>query len=695
MKAAPLKKVLLMFCLMGVACLTVYAQDTAKPAKQKKFKVKKSIKLADRKMKAGNIYGASDLYEEVLEHKPDQLKIAWQLAQTYQASRDYVKAEKWYKHVADQKADEYPLAQYYYALMIKMNGRHAEAKTEFTSFIKNYKGFDTQIKKWAKTEADGCDLALKLATKPEKINLTHLGDSVNHAYSDISPVMWNDSTLLYAALPQDTILVIYPDSTTKPDHHIKFYSSQKSGIQYTEATLFSKFDKAGSHVANGAFSPDKQRFYFTICDDVSFTKVLCKIYVSTYEGGTWSEPVVLDGSVNTNDYTTTQPSVGTYKDNSEVLYFASDRPGGKGGVDIWYSIISKKGQYQAAANAGKINTDRDEATPYYDNQTGALYFSSNGLTGIGGYDVFKTTGKTNKWTDAENIGYPVNSCVDDMYFRFNKDKNSGYVVSNRVGVITLKSATCCDDIFAFDYFTPLNIAVQGYVYDEANPQTPLNGAKITLSLRKSATLDEDVLVNESSITNNQAYLFDVNTNTTYKLTGAMPGYLNSPVDFSTNGISVSDTLTVNIYLKKLEKNKAYALKNIYYDYNSAQLRDESLPTLDSLYTILIENPEINIELGSHTDSRGTDVYNANLSQKRAESVVKYLVGKGIPLIRLTAKGYGESQPVGDCSGIADCPTEGEGDCPCHQANRRSEFKIVDITNAPVDERGKVENNQRR
>lgn len=660
------------------------ATDTAKTAKPQKFKLRKTVKMGNRKLKLGDVYGATELYEKVLENKPEQTKVAWQMAESYYMARDYEKAQTWYKYVLDKDAEHYPTARYWYALMLKMNGDYYEAKNQFNAFIKEYKGDEATYKKWAKVDAEGCDLALDKGAKPEKINLTHLDKRVNSAYTDIAPIMWNDSTLLYASLRSDSIVVVADaKNDTAPDmHHIKFYVAQKTDTGYKQSTRFDKFDEVGKHVANGAFSPDHKRFYFTVCGDVNFGKAHCEIYVSELQEGQWQPARALGDDINSPLYTSTEPAVGTYKDNIDVLYFVSDRPGGKGGTDIWYSFINAKGKYSAPKDAGKINTDRDDATPYYDNSTGTLYYSSQGYPGFGGYDVFKTLGKANKWTNPENMGAPINSSTDDMYFRYLKGQKGGFVVSNRPGIISLKSKTCCDDIFAFDHYTTIDIAVKGLVYDEALPEYPLNGVKVSLALRNYGGLDEDIMVNEATTADNQHFLFDVNANSAYKLIASKETYLTGSVEFNTNGITKSDTLEYKIYLKRIVKNKAYSLKNIYYDYNKADIRDESKPTLDSLYQILVENPNITIELGSHTDSRGSDTYNQTLSQKRAESCVAYLIAKGIDQTRIVAKGYGESQPLEDCSKYPDCPAEGEGDCPCHQKNRRTEFKIIGET-APV------------
>jgi outer membrane protein OmpA-like peptidoglycan-associated protein len=298
--------------------------------------------------------------------------------------------------------------------------------------------------------------------------------------------------------------------------------------------------------------------------------------------------------------------------------------------------------------------------------------------------VFKATGKLSKWSDPVNIGSPINGSTDDMYFSYSRKMNGGFVVSNRVGVISIKSPTCCDDIFAYEYLKTIDIAVKGLVYDEALPKYPLNGAKVALALTKYAGLDEDILVNEAAITNNEKYFFDLQPNTNYKLIVYKDTYLNEIKEFDTKDITRSDTLSFDFYLKRIIKNKPYTLRNIYYDYNSAELNDASKASLDSLYKLLTENPGISVELSSHTDSRGSQEYNLNLSQLRANNCVAYLVSKGITADRVTGKGYGEDDPLEDCTALADCsPEAGGADCPCYSKNRRTEFKVTGEKNIDI------------
>lgn len=673
--------VILLLCLSTAWMLHAQPEPTEKPVK---FKFRKVLKQGNNQLKDGNIYAAAETYEEILKNRAGEMKVMWNLATVYEAARDYKNAKKWYQQVYEKDPEAYPMAQFKYAQMLKMTGEYIDAKDLFLKFSKGFKGEDyVTRRRWAKDEAEGCDLAIASIEDPAQVNMTHLNEKVNHPYSDISPVMWDENTMIYATLATDTVPVYEGGETIT--HLIKMYSSQWDGSDFAEATTFPQFDIEGMHVANGAFSTDKKRFYFTACKEESVNKIICAIYMSTQgEDDSWGQPEDLGPEINTSDYTTTQPAIGPYKNDREILYFASNRPGGRGGMDIWYSIISSSGKHASPRNCGgKLNTDRDEATPFYDNKSGNMYFSSTGHPGMGGYDVFSSTGQASRWTEPENVGYPLNSETDDMYFRLSSGTNGGFVVSNRPGVFALKSETCCDDIFRFETYKTLLIAVDGLVFDEAAPSVPLTGSKVSLHLSNYKGLG-DILVSEVTL-GQEPFFFELNADADYKLTANMDGYLTSSVSFDTKGITESDTLHQDLVLKKLEKNKTYSLRNIYYDYDKATLRDESKPTLDSLYQILMENPGIVIELGAHTDARGSEAYNQSLSQKRAESVVKYLIGKGIDAKRLQAKGYGESQPLEDCKDVEGCSMEsGIEDCPCHQKNRRTEFKITGEIDIEVD-----------
>lgn len=480
----------------------------------------------------------------------------------------------------------------------------------------------------------------------------------------------------FSSVKLDTVLKIEGSNDKVEAKYFKMLEAQKTSTGYTKAQPLTSLVYNGEHVTNGNFSPDGSKFYFTLCEENADKISRCDIYVAEVQGVNLLNAKKLPDVVNNPGSTNSQPTLGKSSDGNDVLYFVSNRENGKGGLDIWYSTMDKTGTYKQAKNAGsKINSDRDEYSPFFDAQSKQLFFSTNGRIGLGGFDVYSANGELQKWEDPQNLGKPINSSVDDMYYRVNKTGDYGFVVSNRPGTMSVRSQTCCDDIFEVKYDKVINIAVMGHVYDADDPKkTPLANSLVTLSI-KGAT--EYGNIGTDSTEKTSPYFFRLNPGEEYKVVGLRSGYLTGNATFNSKNINTSDTIIVDIPVKKITIGKEYRLNNVYYDFDKWDLRPESKKTLDTLYEIMIDNPTIIVELGSHTDSRGTDEYNLSLSQKRAESCVNYLIKeKGIPAERIKPKGYGETKHLDDCSKYAECPNTASGDCPCHQLNRRTEFKII-------------------
>jgi len=634
-----------------------------------KLNAKQSLKMADYLYSIGSYFNAISYYERVYEKQSNNAYAVNQIAQSQMLLRDYKEAEKWFKVLQDLGTDQYPEAGYYYALCLKYNAKYAEAKTAFDKFQKVYKGTNASVlKKKAKMQSEGCDLAISMISHPDTVKVEHIGANINAPYTEFGPVPNGNDELIYSSLKSDTIIII--DNVRKNTQFAQFYSAPKE----TDSTLGQSslykgmpINDKDAHCGNGSFSLDHKRFYFTKCKMDNTMKMHCDIYVTEIQkNGKWSNPVKLPSEIN-SDSTQTHPCVGKSKEG-EVLYWSSNRGQGTGGMDIWYSV--KNGDvWSPAMNLGKkVNTTGDDITPYYDSKSYTLYFSSNGWPGMGGFDIFKSKGSLKKWEPVKNMGYPINSSVDDMYYVLSDKKYIGYLVSNRPGTISVKSETCCDDIWLVQYPRIIYNAVRGFVFDKKTGKK-IDSAKVIMVSGGDTKWGDDQFSKIDTM-----YFWDTKPTMSYELKATRNGYYPNSSPFSVVKTWENDTMRVDIYLDPVPPPVPIVIKNIFYNFNEATLRPESKVGLDSLYKILTDNPLIKIQVRSHTDSVGSNDYNNTLSQQRAQSVVDYLVKeKGVDPTRLEAKGMGETEPIAPNSN-----PDGTDNPKGRQANRRTDFKIIGI-----------------
>lgn len=651
------------FC--GVA---VMAQVSAK---DESLSWKGKLKKADELMEQGSYYNAIDYYKAVIEEKPEEGEVSMKLANTLYAARNYGEAQEYYKKAFDADNDKFRLAQFYYGLTLKMAGQYEEAKQQFEEFRIKFdeKGRETiQLKRLAKDEAEGCDLAVQMLNDTLQVDVTHLSTNVNDSYTEFSPrIVKEDSLLIYGSLKVDSVPVLEKRNAKMPI--AKLYQSLWDGQQWAKGVeMPGPFNDDKLHTGNGSYSQDGKRFYFTRCSDDRGHDVKCDIYMSERdEDGEWSKPKKVP--VNDPDATSTQPIVLPYSRGDEMLLFVSDREDGVGGLDLWYSVIdSRTGELREPRNLGrKINTSGDELSPFYDYTEEILYFASNGLPNMGGYDIFKSKGSGRRWANPINMGVPINSSYDDFYYFQYDEGERGFVVSNRDGAISPKWPHCCDDIFAFEYIYPPVFTIIGTVYEKGDPnKTPIDSANVQLFLA-----DTDGLIDSSVTADQTGYEFFRGTEfKNYRLEARKPGYTYGLNTTSTIGLTETDTVFVDIPIVPIKNVGTIVLRNVYFDLDKAFIREDAKPSLDSVYNILVKNPNIQIELSSHTDSRASKEYNKDLSQRRADSSKAYLVQKGIDPERIVAVGYGEEKLLNDCTDGVPC-TDIE-----HQVNRRTEFRII-------------------
>jgi outer membrane protein OmpA-like peptidoglycan-associated protein len=633
----------------------------------------KCKKLGDALFEIGSIYNGLKYYEAALAKNPSATYLNQLLADGNFALRDYRNASKYYKALVDldttHKQSLYSM--YQLALTYKYLGNYEKAKLAFEEFNAASKGIEEvkDLRTSAAREEQGCDLGITLRDDKtfHEIKASHLDKSINQPFTDYAPLMKDDNTLYFSSWISDS--VILRGKREKYSVFSRIYSSKRTGT--TNNTVWSKAEPVAGdvntlnyHIGNSTFTANGKTMYYTQCEQDDRQNMRCDIYKSILGDSGWVAGIVLDGNINQSGATTTEPYLGKNERGEDVLYFVSDRNKSRG-LDLFAAKLNADGSFEKARELTGINTSGNELTPFYDLQTNTLYFSSDGYVTIGGYDVFKTKNNNGQWSAPEHMGIPINSSVDDMYFTWNAKEEYGFVVSNRPGGFGLKSETCCDDIYQV-FRKKIYLAVKGTLLNGDTAGQLITNQPIALLDAETGT---PVKVYQSV---NGSYFFDLLPDKQYKLSAIKEGYFAAVQPFSTVGRENSDTLTFALSLKKMEKNKAYTLNNIYYEFDKADLTPASKLVLDTLYDILKENPQIVIELSSHTDSKGSDKYNLDLSQKRAESCVNYLINdKGVAKERVTAKGYGETQPV-----APNNKPDGSDDEEGRAKNRRTEFKII-------------------
>ncbi len=653
----------LLFCLVNI--WAAQAQQNLD-----KLNWKQNLELANDLFERNSFYNAIGFYEKVIKDKPDNLEARYNLAESYRQVRHYGKAENLYRFFTPEDSKTYPLAVFHYASMLKANGKHMEALEAYRIFVQNPNGAPQEYISWAQVQIKGCELYSN-STNNADITVKHGGGNINGSYPNFGAVHAPDGSVVFSSIASDTAIVI-ADGATMPNTLCNLYRAKTTNTSFGVAEPLHSLNSA-QHTANGSFSPDGNLFFFTHCVTNDKLENICDIYVSKVVGNNFESPVKLPESVNRTGTSNTQPTAGLHDGTSSALYFASNRDGGKGGFDIWVvDYIAETMTFGNASPISEINTPWDEVSPFYHTNSNTFYFSTNGHPGVGGLDVYSTKEVDGKWEAITHLDKPINTSADDWYFNLDKAGLQGFVSSNREGSISLLASTTSEDIFTVSIKKTVNYYGYAYQLGDTN-EIPLKDVTITL-YEKNATTGKFEEVTDFKPTFDAKGQFNIplKAGKDYKMIASKAKYLNDIKQVSKQEIDlVADGKKfITFNLDKIEKDKVYKLDNIYYDYNSANLRDSSKLVLDGLLELLTNNPSIVIELSSHTDSRGGAEYNKTLSQQRAESCTKYLIEKGIDAKRLVAVGYGEDKLLNDCGDKSKCTEEQ------HQVNRRTEFKVI-------------------
>lgn len=576
---------------------------------------------------------------------PDKAYISYMLAESYRLYQNYREAEGWYyKLLTENYESQYPLARLWYGVSLRANQRFDEAEKQLQQFITAYKG-DTRNIALARKEIATCKFAREQYKYPILANVGTMKGN------------WNSDGSDYSLLKRDDKYYFTSSRKVKDEklalNHI--YQS-KIAANKPETIIFDDKEAGKKDVEYGApsFSPDGKLIYITRWFKWG-SQTVYAIYKSRWESGKWGELIKLNANINVQGSNAIQPFATA---DGKQLYFTSDRPGGQGGKDIWVADLDDEGDPINSRNAGStINSAFDEEAAYYDVPEKRLVYSSKGFLGLGGYDLFESFDSNGQWTAPKNMGYPINSAKDDMYYYPDgTDKGKFYLSSDR-------DSECCLELFeAFDK----RYILVGRVINCVDLK-PLIGA--TISLKDSLSGD---VISKVTITQSGKYQFNISNKRPYQLVVEKTSYFTKVLPLPETGRMNSDTLmNADICLQPFEVNKPMVIKNVLYDYNKATLREESKTVLDELVKVMQDNPKIKVELSAHTDGIGSDIYNNTLSENRAKACVDYIISRGISQDKIFAKGYGKTRPIAPNT----LPT-GQDNPEGRQMNRRTEFTVL-------------------
>ena len=624
---------------------------------------------AEEKQRIGEYYEAAAIYRKVYTKTSPQKRdlrgyIAFRMAECNRLINNTGKATSGYMNAIRY---DYPDSIVYLRLAQMQHKAGA-----YTEAIKNYDIYSENqpSSQLALNGIQGCELAPGWRKNPTRYEV-HRMDKFNSRRAEFSPMLTGEKyDQLYFASSRTKDKEAKISAITGQNNNNFFLVKQDEkgawlAPQELEDEVNTEFDEG-----TPSFSADGNTMYYTYCAQDPEGPRTAEIYISNRSSAKWGKgtrATIVKDSVTALGHPSISP-------DGKYLYYVSDAVGGFGGKDIFRSKVLGNNSFGPMENLGEaINTAGDELFPYCRDSV-TLYFASNGHPGMGGLDLFKATqDSTGHWT-VENMGAPINSMGDDFGITFAGQAEKGFFSSNR------NDARGYDHLYSFELPT-ITIAIEGLVNDV--DEYPIEGATVRI-------VGKDGLNVKVPVKKDGSYRVELERDIRYVMMASARGYLNQNYELHTGPEEKNETYIVDFFLSPISK--PVVIENIFYDFDKATLRPESKKALDELIKMLNDNPNVTIELGAHTDRKGTDQYNERLAGRRAQSVVDYLIAGGIKADRLEAKGYGESVPKTINKKMAkqyDFLSEGdvlteefilnltpEQQEIADQINRRTEFKVL-------------------
>ncbi len=622
-----------------------------------------SLKKANTQFNLKNYMAAAHLYEEVfpkIKDRDEITEVAYKVGECYRLVNKYYKANLWYKKAVDRRYKENDV-HFKYATTLMMAGDYKLAEKMLKAYLATRPS--PEMIELTKLKLESCKF---IKTHENRANLFEIRNlqEINTKYGEFSPTTVKEKIVFTSSrFTRDSIT--YNITGEGFENFYETYFNHETQLFESPRLLPGTIN---SRVNNGTlvFDPNTNVGYFMQCNGLSGDDKNCNIYTTYYNEieNTWSKPVIFQH--NSKEYSSGHPAISP---DGKTLYYVSDRPGGLGGTDIWKTERTDFGaSWSEPVNIGApVNTPLNEMFPYMFDDAG-LYFSSNGHVGYGGLDIYYAEWKDTVFDEPQNMYEPINSSADDFGIVFINGR-SGMFTSNRTGGVGE------DDIYFFNA-KGYEIGAKGIVLD-AETGKPVEHAIVVLT-------DHTGIADSVATDHEGVYMFNMlQQDMGYYVVSLKDDYLNpQKKSFTTEGIQQNIILSsatgydLDFKITRIVEGKEYEIKDIYYDLDKFSLRPESIVELDTIISIMQNNPEICIQINSHTDVRASEEYNIVLSNNRAKSVVDYLISKSIDTKRLSWQGWGKTKLA-----IPNAQTEEE-----HQANRRTTFTIVNFAELHLGEK---------
>jgi len=664
-----------------MVCQSAYAQEL--PADQQ------LVLVADEMYNFGDVKDALEVYVQALEMNPQNERANFMAGKAYLtttqkdlALKYLIKAHELNPNVADN--------------ILLLIGTAYHLNYEFDKAISYYNQYRTKIitniegmpfseqdnsseEKKIERKIYECENGKVYIKNPLDIELFNLGENINSEFKDYGPILNRDCSKIYFTSRRKGSTGGNKDNDNEFFEDI--YTSVKTGNQWSVATNLGYPVNSDLHESCIGISSDESELFLYIDND----KYKGDIFYSKKDNkGNWGLPKSLSKLINTPDFIENSMCL---TPDGKTLFFSSNKAGGFGGQDIYVSKKDPKGEWGMPVNLGSyLNTEYDDEGPYLDADGKTLYFSSKGHRGMGGFDIYKSvydsTGQT--WSKPENLLYPINSTEDDVYFLLSSDGVYGYFSSNKnIGLgdadiyrfrmpehnfktPTFKIDSVTITLINRDSIAKANASSSEYsikinIIDKLTGK-PIEADVQVIDMQSDQTLDQS---KSTAGAYNKMLSFEKKTKLVVSI--KKEGYLFQDISIKIDPESKQNrTIERSITMEKPVVGSKYVLRNLYYDFDKADLRQESHTELNNLLRLLQDSPNMKIEIGSHTDDMGTKEYNYNLSQRRAQSVANWLIEHGVPTSRMVPKGYGEDEP------LVSNDDEKEG----RELNRRTEIKIL-------------------